>query len=156
MGLCLWVLGWGLVLPKYLAALTAIFIRHIQTSWDAQRHQKMLSEQPRISVEALSSPACDRCVLPQVVDFTEAMSARQLLFWRALFEELLGSCASAAAAEQLFAKFGGSGLATVRSGLILFLRRQFGPWLAAKHTDSDDMLEKLQAAEAGLEQAALQ
>ncbi|EIE19666.1 MIF4G-domain-containing protein [Coccomyxa subellipsoidea C-169] len=92
----------------------------------------------------------------KVVDFTEAMSARQLLFWRALFEELLGSCASAAAAEQLFAKFGGSGLATVRSGLTLFLRRQFGPWLAAKHTDSDDMLEKLQAAEAGLEQAALQ
>lgn len=90
----------------------------------------------------------------QVVDFTEVMSARQLLFWRGLFEELLASCASAEAAEELFAKFGGSGLATMRSGLTLFLRRQFWPWLAAKHTDSDDLLAKLQAAEVGLESAA--
>lgn len=95
------------------------------------------------------------CIVLQVVDFTESMSVRQLLFWRSLFEELLASCASAAAAEELFAKFGGKGLATVRSGLTLFLRRTFGPWLAAKHPDSDDLLAKLQTAEVGLEQASV-
>lgn len=88
--------------------------------------------------------------LLQVVDFTEAMTARQLLFWRALLEELLVSCKSTAAAGELFARLGGTGLASLRSGLIIFLRTHFRPWLTAKHTGDDKLLAKLHAAEAAL------
>ena len=89
--------------------------------------------------------------LPQVVDFTEALGARQLLFWRGLFEELLRACKDEAATKEVFARFAGqAGLATARAGLTVFLRRSFGPWLAAKGRDSDALLLKLQAAEAGL------
>lgn len=97
-----------------------------------------------------------RDVVLQVVDFAEVAGTRQLLFWRALFEELLDRCMSAAAAKELLAKLSVPDLANMRSGLSMFLRRQFGPWLAAKYTDSNDMLEKLQAAESGLAQTALQ
>ena len=86
----------------------------------------------------------------QAVDFTEALDARQLLFWRGLFEELLRACKDEAAAKDVFARFGAqAGLATARTGLAMFLRRSFGPWLAARH-DSNALLLKLQAAEAGL------
>ena len=94
--------------------------------------------------------------LLQVVDFTEAMTARQLLFWRALFEELLVSCKSTAVTGELFAKLGGTGLASLRSGLIMFLRTQFRPWLTAKHTGDDKLLAKLHAAETALVQTVKQ
>jgi hypothetical protein len=87
----------------------------------------------------------------QVVDFSEALGTKQLLFWRATFEELLRACADAAAARGIFARFAGQpGLGSARAALTLFLRRSFGPWLAARHGGSDDLLLKLQAAEAGL------
>ena len=89
------------------------------------------------------------CAL-QAVDFTEALGARQLLFWRGLFEELLRACADEATTKEVFARFAGqAGLATARAGLAVFLRRSFGPWLAAR-PDSDALLLRLQAAEAGL------
>lgn len=86
-----------------------------------------------------------------MVDFTEALGAKQLLFWRATFEELLHGCAEPAAARGIFVRFAGQpGLGSARAGLTLFLRRSFGPWLAARHGSSDDVLLKLQAAVAGL------
>ncbi len=95
-------------------------------------------------------------MLLQVVDFTEAMTAKQLLFWRALFEELLVSCQSTAAAGELFAKLGGTGLASLRSGLTIFLRTRFRPWLTTKHTGDDKLLTNLYAAEAALVQTVKQ
>ena len=88
-----------------------------------------------------------------MVDFTESLGARQLLFWRVLFEELMIACQGPEASREMFAQLKGSGLGTLRSGLTVFLRRHFGPWLAGKYTDSDAMLLRLQSAEAGLSQA---
>ena len=97
------------------------------------------------------SPRWHGSVFAQVVDFTEALSAKQLLFWRAALEELLRACADPAAARAIFARFAGQpALASARGALTVFLRRGFGPWLAARSGEDDGMLLKLHAAEAGL------
>jgi hypothetical protein len=85
------------------------------------------------------------------------MTARQLLFWRVVFEELLQTLNADSAVHEVFAKFGGPGgaLSAERADLTVFLRRQIGPWLAAKHREDDVLLlGKLRAAEVGLSAAA--
>ena len=93
----------------------------------------------------------------QVVDFADAMSARQLLFWRVMFEELLQKLDDDPAAQDVFAKFGGPGgaLSAERNDLIAFMRRHVGPWLAEKHQRDDLLLGRLRAAEIGLSTASV-
>ena len=92
----------------------------------------------------------------QVVDFADVMTARQLLFWRVMFEELLQRLDGDPAAQDIFARFGGPGgaLSAERNDLTAFLRRHIGPWLAEKHQKDDVLLGRLRAAEIGLSAAA--
>ena len=92
----------------------------------------------------------------QVVNFTDIMSDKQLLFWRVMFEELLQKQKDDSAASDAFSKFGGpaGALSAERADLTMFLRRQIGPWLARKHSQDDVLLGKLRAAESGLSMAA--
>ena len=92
----------------------------------------------------------------QGVDFADVMSARQLLFWRVVFEELLQGLAGDPAVQEIFARFGGpsGALSAERNDLIAFLRRHIGPWLAEKHQKDDVLLGRLRAAESGLATAA--
>lgn len=92
----------------------------------------------------------------QVVKFAHVMTARQLLFWRVVFEELLQTLGANSAVQEIFSKFGGpsGALSAERAALTAFLRRQIGPWLAGKHREEDVLLGKLRAAEMGLSAAA--
>lgn len=92
----------------------------------------------------------------QVVEFADVMTARHLLFWRIVFEELLQTLDADSAVQEVFSKFGGPGgaLSAERADLTAFLRRRIGPWLARKHTEDDVLLGKLRAAEMGLSAAA--
>ena len=92
----------------------------------------------------------------QVVDFADVMTAPQLLFWRAMFEDLLQRLNSESAVQDTFSKFGGPGgaLSAERNDLIGFLRRRIGPWLAEKHSEDNVLLGRLRAAEIGLSMAA--
>lgn len=92
----------------------------------------------------------------QVVDFADVMSARQLLFWRVMFEELLQKLDNDPAVQDVFARFGGPGgaLSAERDDLIAFLRRHIGPWLAEKHQKDDVLLGRLRAADLGLSTAS--
>ncbi|BDA46714.1 Suppressor of glycerol defect protein 1 [Coccomyxa sp. Obi] len=161
---CLQERSWNPYYAHLLASLVrAVKGHHITLQFCLWDHFKQLDEGDvrrlanlaRLTSMLIASKALPLSVV-KVVDFTEAMTARQLLFWRALFEELLVSCKSTAASGELFAKLGGNGLASLRSGLTIFLRTQFRPWLTAKHTGDDKLLAKLHAAEAALVQTVKQ
>ncbi|CAL8471329.1 g10871 [Coccomyxa elongata] len=161
---CLQERSWNPYYAHLLASLVRAVKGHRITLqfclWD---HFKQLDEGDvwrlanlaRLTSMLIASKALPISVV-KVVDFTDAMTARQLLFWRALFEELLVSCKSTAATGELFAKLGGTGLASLRSGLTIFLRTRFRPWLTTKHTGDDKLLAKLYAAEAALVQTVKQ
>ncbi|KAK9823765.1 hypothetical protein WJX72_005349 [[Myrmecia] bisecta] len=86
----------------------------------------------------------------RVVDFGDAMSAKQLLFWRILFEQLLLGCKDQEAVSAIFARITAQKpLASLRGALGTFLRRKLGPWVASREakpgsqTLSEEHLETL-------------
>ncbi|GAB4822711.1 hypothetical protein N2152v2_009757 [Parachlorella kessleri] len=96
----------------------------------------------------------------KVVEFAEGMGPKEVLFWRIFFEHLLLSAKSRQEVAALFQKIAAQPqLKQFKTELAVFLRRTFGPWVAAKEPGpgtglSDEqlasLLGRLQAAERAL------
>ncbi|GLC58960.1 hypothetical protein PLESTB_001421700 [Pleodorina starrii] len=87
----------------------------------------------------------------KVVDWSD-QSAKQLLTWRIFLQHLLTSCKTAGDVKQIFARVASQPktLSVLISGLLLFLRSSFAPWVATKlppGPDSDELLRRTRTAE---------
>lgn len=68
-----------------------------------------------------------------MVDFKGVATAKELLFWRIVFEHMLLTCQDTDAVEGICKRLCSQpALADFRATLDAFLQRQVGPWLAAR------------------------
>lgn len=89
----------------------------------------------RLSAAAVSSGALPLSIL-KVVDFSDVLSAREVMFWRLFFEHMLYGCRKDEDVPALFERGVTRGtarpLSGLRGSLLAFLKRNVGPWLAMK------------------------
>ncbi|GLI60135.1 hypothetical protein VaNZ11_002206 [Volvox africanus] len=89
--------------------------------------------------------------LLKVVDWSD-LSAKQMLTWRIFLQHLVSSCKTAGDVKEIFARVAAQPktLSGLISGLLLFLRTCFGPWVATKlppGPESDELLKRTRVAE---------
>lgn len=95
----------------------------------------------------------------KTIDFSEKMAAKQTLFWRLVFENVLAGCKSNDDLASLFSRISAQEqLVSLKAGLLSFLKTSVGPWLASKDAKSTPggeerlalLLKRCRAAEKAL------
>lgn len=77
--------------------------------------------------------------MSQVVDFREAMVAREQLFWNSTFEQLLLSCPDEAAVMSVFSRLAGlPALQALATSMTFYLQHSFGPWAARRANEATE------------------
>lgn len=110
--------------------------------WDNWKTLERLDIGALHNLARLGAGACSSsCLSPtalRVVDFLslDIMTERQLLFWKILFESMLKEVKSQEEMVVLFSKIMmADNLANLRRGLLTFIKRSVGPWIAQKKVD---------------------
>lgn len=86
----------------------------------------------RVTATCISS-TCLPVSMLKSVDFAKAFSAREVLFWRLVFEFCLVGCKSDAEVATIFSKSASQQqLGAFRVALGAFVKRSVGPWLAVR------------------------
>lgn len=102
-------------------------------------------------------------MLLQVVDFREAMAAKEQLFWNSTFEQLLLSCPDDAAVMSVFSRLAGlPALQALATSMAFYLQHSFARWAArraneaveAKKDAADKVLTHLKVARKALNAAS--
>ncbi|EFJ47843.1 hypothetical protein VOLCADRAFT_91452 [Volvox carteri f. nagariensis] len=146
--------------------------------WDKFKELESIDVRPLTHLAKLAALLVARFALSlsllKVVDWSD-LTAKQLLTWRIFMQHLLSSCKTAGDVKQVFARVASqpklhsfvrslprslpplrppsspcSTLSPLISGLLLFLRSSFAPWVAIKlppGPESDELLRRTRVAE---------
>jgi nucleolar MIF4G domain-containing protein 1 len=138
---CLQEAAWNPYYAHLVTRLCSAERRHRATLlhcfWDQAKEVEGAGARRMANLARLGGAAIAGGALPpaalKVGRFDDSGTAREVLFWRLLLEQVFASCAAPADAAALFGRLaGGKGLGELRAALRRFLTRSVGPWLAAK------------------------
>ncbi|PSC75596.1 nucleolar MIF4G domain-containing 1 [Micractinium conductrix] len=138
---CLQEKAWNAYYAHLLLRLCGVGKGHRMTlqfcMWDHLKdleglEVRRLTNLARLLASVLASGALPSTML-KVVDFSAALTAREVMFWRICFQHLLATCKTADDCTLLFRRIAAvKELKSLRLALAAFFRRSVGPWLAAK------------------------